>query len=78
MNRLFKLASVVVILLIIDITIMVMSIDKIANAAIESGSTYALGVKMTVNDVDVGNLSGALSLADLHVPIRPVMAVRIF
>lgn len=42
-------------------------IDRIARVAVETGATYALGVKTTLADMDVGITTGSVSLAKLHI-----------
>ena len=56
-----------VILLVAVVAIALVSLDAIARAAIERGSTYALGVPTTLGSADVGILSGEFTMKDLDV-----------
>ncbi len=65
-----KLAIVfggLVILLVVAVVVVFMSIDAIARAAIERGSTYALGVQTTLDSADIGILSGEFRMKGLDV-----------
>lgn len=59
--------AVIVILLIAGI----IYIDTVAKTAIEKGATYAMGVETTVEDADIGLLSGTSSLSGLNIANPP-------
>lgn len=55
------------VLLVVLGIVAVMYIDNIAKTAVEKGGTYALQVPVTLDDADVGILSGELGLSGLTV-----------
>lgn len=71
MKKLIKrlaILGVLVVLLIIGGTIfLVANVNSLAKKGIEAGGTYALGVPTTVQDVNIGLLSGQASLSGLNV-----------
>ena len=65
-----KLAIVfggLLVLLVVAGVVVFVSIDAIAKAAIERGSTYALGVQTTLGSADIGIFSGEFRMKDLDV-----------
>ncbi len=65
-----KLAIVfggLLVLLAVAGVVVFVSIDAIAKAAIERGSTYALGVQTTLGSADIGIFSGEFRMKDLDV-----------
>ena len=66
-KKLGLVAGALVVVLIALVLIVFMSIDSIAKAAIERGSTYALGVQTTLGSADVGILSGEFGMKGLEV-----------
>ncbi len=65
-----KLAIVLgglVVLGVVAVVVVFVSIDAIARAAIERGSTYALGVQTTLDSADIGILSGEFRMKGLDV-----------
>ncbi len=67
MKQLAKLVAVLLALLGVAVLGIFIYIDAIAKAAIERGSTYALGVETTLRWADVGILSGAFAMGGLKV-----------
>ncbi len=67
MKKLAILVGGLVILLVAVVAVVFVSIDAIARAAIERGSTYALGVPTTLGSADIGILSGEFTMKDLDV-----------
>ncbi len=67
MKKLAKLVAVLLVLLGVAVLGIFIYIDAIAKAAIERGSTYALGVETTLRWADVGILSGAFAMGGLKV-----------
>lgn len=53
--------------LVIGIGSVLWWIDRIARVAVETGATYALGVKTTLADMDVGVTTGSVSLSKLRI-----------
>ena len=53
--------------LVACVAVVFVSIDAIARAAIERGSTYALGVPTTLGSANIGFLSGEFTMKDLDV-----------
>ncbi len=66
-KKLAILAGALVVVLVAIVAIVFMSIDSIAKAAIERGSTYALGVQTTLASADIGILSGEFAMSGLDV-----------
>ncbi len=65
-----KLAIVfggLVVLGVVAVMVVFVSIDAIAKAAIERGTTYALGVQTTLESADIGILSGEFRMKGLDV-----------
>ena len=65
-----KLAIVfggLVILGVVAVMVVFVSIDAIAKRAIERGTTYALGVRTTLDSADIGILSGEFRMKGLEV-----------
>jgi len=67
MKKLAILFGGLVILLVAVVAIAFVSLDAIARAAIERGSTYALGVPTTLGSANIGILSGEFTMKDLDV-----------
>lgn len=67
MKLVLKLAAAVVVLLIIVAVCAVFYVDSIAKSAVEYAGTDALGVDTTLSSIDVGIMSGKVSLTDLNV-----------
>lgn len=67
MKKLAILVGGLVILLVAVVAVVFVSIDAIARAAIERGSTYALGVPTTLGSANIGILSGEFTMKDLDV-----------
>ncbi len=67
MKKLAILVGGLVILLVAVVAIVFVSLDAIARAAIERGSTYALGVPTTLGSANIGILSGEFTMKDLDV-----------
>lgn len=66
-KKLAKLMIGIVIVLVIVAAVAWMMIDSIAAGAIEKGGTYALGVPVTVDNVDIGLIGGSVGLDGLTV-----------
>ncbi len=66
-KKLAILAGALVVVLVVIVVIVFISIDSIAKAAIERGSTYALGVQTTLASADIGILSGEFAMSGLEV-----------
>jgi hypothetical protein len=62
-RRLFSVALLLVVLIVVGF----FSIDSLAEGAIEKAGTYALGVETTLDDADVGVLTGNFELEGLRV-----------
>ena len=67
MKKLAKLVAVLLVLLGVAVLGIFVYIDSIAKAAIERGSTYALGVETTLRWADVGILSGEFAMGGLKI-----------
>lgn len=67
MKLVLKLVAAVVVLIIIAVGVLVFYIDHLAKTGIEKGSTYALDVPTTVDDVSVGILRGEFEMTGLNV-----------
>ena len=67
MKLLLKLVLVVVVLVLGAVVAVVFYIDAIARASIERGATYALGVRTTLKEANVGILRGEFSMSGLDV-----------
>ncbi|RNC82240.1 MAG: AsmA family protein [Phycisphaera sp.] len=57
----------IIVLLVLVIVIVFISIDKIAKAGVEKGTTYALAVPTSLNSADVGVLSGKFAMSGLEI-----------
>lgn len=66
-KRAFIAIAVLIIILFGAVFAVFFYIDAIAKRAIESGGTYALGVKTTVDSAKVGILGGTFSMSGLNV-----------
>ena len=55
------------IVVLVVIASLVLWIDHVAKAAVEGGATYALGVRTTLDAMDVGVLSGEVEMSELNV-----------
>ena len=66
-KKLGLVAGALVVVLVAIVMLVFMSIDSIAKAAIERGSTYALGVQTTLGSADIGILSGEFAMFGLDV-----------
>ncbi len=67
MKVVLKLVLVVVVLLAAVVIAVAFYLDAIAKGAIEKGATYALGVQTTLDEADVGVISGEFSMKGLNV-----------
>jgi hypothetical protein len=71
MKRVKKLAVGIivgaVVLVLVVIASAVLWIDHLAKAGVEGGATYALGVRTTLDDMDVGVLSGEVEMSELNI-----------
>jgi hypothetical protein len=67
MKVVLKLVLVVVVLLVAVVIAVALYLDAIAKGAIEKGATYALGVRTTLDEADVGVISGEFSMRGLNV-----------
>ncbi len=56
-----------VLVMILAVVAVVLGIDPIAKSGVEKGASYALGVKTTVNSVDVRLLDGQVIMDDLNI-----------
>lgn len=56
-----------VLFVVLVATVGALLIDRFARTGVEVGATYALGVRTTLDGLDVGLLSGRVSLSDLEV-----------
>jgi hypothetical protein len=70
-RTLIRLAAIVAGLLAISIFAFLFYIDSIARAAVQRGSTYALGVDTTLDSARIGLVSGSFRLAGLEVANPP-------
>jgi len=66
-KKLAILVGALVVVLVAIVTIVFISIDSIAKAAIVRGSTYALGVQTTLASADIGIFSGEFTMSGLAV-----------
>ncbi len=66
-KKLAILVGALVVVLVAIVTIVFISIDSIAKAAIVRGSTYALGVQTTLASADIGIFSGEFAMKGLDV-----------
>ncbi len=70
-----KLVLILVLLLVVVVVGGVVTafffIDRAAKLAVEKGGTYAMGVETTLGSVNVGLLSGSVSLSELKVANPP-------
>lgn len=57
----------VVVLVVVAVVVAVMFLNSIAKRGIVQGGTYALGVPVALNDIDIGILGGSVSLDTLKV-----------
>ena len=67
MKKLAIMVGGLVILLVAVVAIVFVSLDAVARAGIERGSTYALGVRTTLGSASIGILSGEFTMKDLDV-----------
>ena len=67
MKKIKRLIVGLVVLLVVVVVAVVLWIDHIAKAGVETGATYALGVNTTVDSVDVGVLTGGVQMDALNV-----------
>ena len=67
MRKLMKFALGILIVLVLLLAVVWLSLDYIAKAGIEAGGTYALGVKTTVDSVNLGLLSGQAKVNGLTI-----------
>jgi hypothetical protein len=66
-KKLFIGVFSLVLLLVVGVIIALLSINTIARKGIESGATYALGVKTTLSSASIGLFSGSMGLSKLDV-----------
>jgi len=66
-RRAWKIIVGIAVLLLVVLAAVVASLDRIAEAGLEKGATAALGVETTVASLDVGVLTGSLSLEEMAV-----------
>ena len=67
MKKIVKVLLGILIVLILAAVVVGLMIDSIAKAGVEKGGTYALGVATTVEDLDLGLLSGTLTMDGLRI-----------
>jgi hypothetical protein len=67
MKKLLKIGLGTLIVIGLLLTVAWLSIDYLAKAGIETGGTYALGVKTTVDSVGLGLLSGQAKVSGLMI-----------
>jgi hypothetical protein len=67
MFKLIRRLIALAFLLAIGAVVLFFSLDRIAEAAIEKGGTYALGVETTLDEADVGVFSRTFGLKELRV-----------
>lgn len=67
MKKFKRLILAVVLLVVASTATGVMYADRIARLAVEAGATYALGVKTTLQGLDVGVLGGSVALSKLKI-----------
>ncbi|MHC4768958.1 MAG: hypothetical protein ACYTEI_09635 [Planctomycetota bacterium] len=67
MKLVLKLVLVFVVLLVVVVVAIAFYLDAIARGAIETGATYALGVRTTLDEADIGVLSGEFTMKGLDV-----------
>lgn len=66
-KRLFRSLLGLLVVVAVIVAMLVMFMDRMARSAIEQGGTYALGVPTTLNDLDIGFLSGSVDMSGLKV-----------
>jgi len=66
-RRAWKVIVGIAVLLLVVLAAVVASLDRIAKAGLEKGASAALGVETTVASLDVGVLTGSLSLEKMAV-----------
>lgn len=64
---LLGVAGGIIVLLVLVVVIAFISIDKIAKAGVEKGTTYALAVPTSLGSADVGVLSGTFDMSGLEI-----------
>jgi uncharacterized protein involved in outer membrane biogenesis len=62
-----KIIAVLVLLILIGVIAVLFYLDTIAKGAIETGATYALGVKTTLDKADIGVFAGDFTMKGLDV-----------
>ena len=67
MKLVAKIVLVLVVLLVLVVAGVAFYLDAIAKGAIETGATYALGVRTTLDEADVGVISGEFTMKGLNV-----------
>jgi hypothetical protein len=67
MKRAVKIVGVLIVVLVLVVVGGVFWIDSIAKVGVETGATYALGVKTTVGEMDIGLFSGEAGMSKLNV-----------
>jgi hypothetical protein len=67
MKIVLKVVLVVLVLLVVGVLGVLFYLDAIAKGAIEKGATYALGVRTTLEEADVGVFRGDFSMKGLDV-----------
>jgi len=67
MRKIMKVGIGILIVIVLLLAVAWLSIDYLAKAGIETGGTYALGVKTTVDSVSLGLLSGQARINDLAI-----------
>lgn len=67
MKKLLAIGITLIALVVVAVIVGIIMIDGLAKKAIESGGTYALGARTSVQNVSIGLISGKFSLKDLSV-----------
>ncbi len=71
MKRIKKLVAAAGVAVVVLIISLLLGIDYLAKVGVEQGGTYALGVKTTLDSMDVGIFSGSVEMANLTVVNPP-------
>jgi hypothetical protein len=67
MKKLAKIGLGILAVLVLLLVVAWLSLDYIAKAGIEAGGTYAMGVKTTVDSVNLGLISGQAKVNGLTI-----------
>ncbi|MHC4294700.1 MAG: DUF748 domain-containing protein [Planctomycetota bacterium] len=66
MKKLLRTVIALIVLLVVLVAAGSLAIDSLARAGLESGATYAMGVETSVEELDLGILSGRLAIGGLR------------